>query len=77
MSYLKVGPDSIWIRSSEPGFEKKGYYGIRIRRGSRVSYTDNQNTCKKAMRGRWANRYAQKNARRANRMSKWEGFRGI
>lgn len=70
-------PEASWIKTDMPGFERKGYRAIRIRRGSRVSYSDNKNNSTKAKLARWVSQYNTKNTRRANRMSKWGGFKGM
>lgn len=67
-------PEAGWVKTNEPGFDSKGYWAIRIRRGSRVSSTDNQHTSKQSKRNRWENRYTQKNRARSNSASKWASW---
>ena len=69
-------PEAGWIRTtSTPGFEGEGYWAIRLRRGSRIAHTDNRNNSTKSLSSRWVTRYAQKNAARANKASKWASWR--
>jgi len=73
---IKDCPEAGWVKTtSTPGFDGEGYWAIRLRRGSRIGHSDNRNNSKLSMRLRWESRYAQKNAARANKMSKWAGWR--
>ena len=73
MALLKKNcPEAAWIRTtSTPGFDIEGYWAIKISRGSRIAHTDNRDNSTKKLTNRWVTRYAQKNAARANKASKW------